>query len=332
MNEMNHATGDGRQPATGATPVPPGAPAPPIPPSDAAIRYVTFIRRLPDGRVQRAIFDLPVEEIATWEQVVDLWGGGEYQAIAKDANHRVIRHYPGRRRWMSFTGEPKPMDVRPRRPADDPRAPVLSAAHPQRQPEPPPVALSSDGNVVSVNGRILRVYVFRERPCVVAEDLMRVLAYDGTTLTTFVRLVCRWLPHVGEVLTDLDLQEFKRAMEVVRGAPVEAGADLFVLYDRGINCFCEAAQNGQLGCYLIHEVIPKLGGSRRALTAPAAPAPEPVAPPARKFKRALTTRVEESDRRIGTIEARVAGLELWTGVPAMPSERGDQEAGRGGQQ
>src|SRR5207248_2594079 len=66
----------------------------------------------------------------TWQQLVDLWGGGEYQAIAKDARHCVIGRYPpDRGKWMSFAGEPKPLVLPPlaRRAVavDDARAPIL---------------------------------------------------------------------------------------------------------------------------------------------------------------------------------------------------------------
>lgn len=94
-------------------------------PEDADIQFVGFIRRTPDGIIKRSPIDYPADEMQLWEQVTDQWGGGEYQAIAKDRNHRVIRHYPTANRWESFDGEPRPM-VKPPRPG----TPTVQAPRP----------------------------------------------------------------------------------------------------------------------------------------------------------------------------------------------------------
>ena len=90
------------------------------------------------GRRSTPRADFPVEQMVTWQQIVDLWGWGEYQAIAKDAQHRVLRHYPPGGKWMSFAGEPKPLVTPPRAPqqvaVDDPRAPILPRAAPPQSP------------------------------------------------------------------------------------------------------------------------------------------------------------------------------------------------------
>ncbi len=62
-------------------------------PEDEDIQFVSFVRRAPDGSVKHSAMDFPAEEMLLWEQVTDLWGGGDYQAVAKDRNHHVI---PGR--------------------------------------------------------------------------------------------------------------------------------------------------------------------------------------------------------------------------------------------
>ena len=105
-------------------------------PGGADIRFVSFVRRLPDGTRKHAPIDFPVEEMVTWAQVVDLWGGGEYQAIAKTENHRVVAHYPTGGKWMAFAGDPKPMvrPLRAPRQVDDPCAPILPAGALPRAP------------------------------------------------------------------------------------------------------------------------------------------------------------------------------------------------------
>ena len=102
-------------------------------PEDADIRFVTFLRRV-DGVLQHCPEDLPRDEVQTWSQVMERWGGGDYQAIAKTDKHVVIRHYPNKGEWMSLDGEPLPFVKRGARQA--------TAAHATRAPEAtaPPAA------------------------------------------------------------------------------------------------------------------------------------------------------------------------------------------------
>src|SRR5262249_14109737 len=97
-------------------------------PEDADIQFVSFLRRTPVAGVKHCPLDFPAAEIQSWEQVVDFWGGGDYQAIAKDKHHRVIRHYP-KLTWQSFEGEPKPL-VKPGTPAPAAPRPVEPPAQP----------------------------------------------------------------------------------------------------------------------------------------------------------------------------------------------------------
>jgi hypothetical protein len=103
-------------------------------PEDADIRFVSFIRRTPGTGVKRCPGDFPASEMQSWQQAVERYGGGEYQAVAKDKNHRIIRHCPNANEWMSFEGQPKPL-VKPG--ALTPRAsrPPVAAV----QPLPPEI-------------------------------------------------------------------------------------------------------------------------------------------------------------------------------------------------
>jgi hypothetical protein len=94
---------------------------------------VTFLRRV-EGVLQHCPEDLPRDEVQTWSQVMERWGGGDYQAIAKTDKHVVIRHYPNKGEWMSLDGEPLPFVKRGARQA--------TAAHATRAPEEtaPPAA------------------------------------------------------------------------------------------------------------------------------------------------------------------------------------------------
>ena len=101
-------------------------------PEDEDIQFVSFVRRAPDGSVRHSSMDFPADEMLLWEQVTDLWGGGDYQAVAKDRNHHVIRHCPAGNKWQSFDEEPRPM-VKPKRQG----APIAQASRP---PDVPPAA------------------------------------------------------------------------------------------------------------------------------------------------------------------------------------------------
>ena len=95
-------------------------------PEDADIRYVSFLRRV-DGVLKHCPEDIPRDQVQSWDQVTDWWGGGDYQAIAKTENHVVIRHYPNKAEWVSLDGEPLPLVKRGPRQA--------AAAHARRAPE-----------------------------------------------------------------------------------------------------------------------------------------------------------------------------------------------------
>jgi hypothetical protein len=325
MNDMKHKNRDHDQQATDPSAAAPGERRPP---GGEVIRYVSFVRRMPDGSLGYAPADFPIEEMGTWEQVAELFGGGTYQAVAKDANHRVVRHYPGSDWWMSFAAEPKPMVWYPRRPTENTRAsdPTGTASEEQgeHRQEPAPIQVTSDGNAVSVNGRILRVYVFRGRPCVLAEDLMRALECDVPDLALLLSVLSRANPHVGEVLTGSDLRELQAMMEVVCGAPVGPIAEVLVLYEEGIDFACEAAQTptgARLRSTLIEEVMPQIGLSDPAAQPPPVPARDSKVPPERSFDPVRRNHPAESERRIASLEARVADLEMVLADLGVPPGR-----------
>ncbi len=120
-------------------------------PEDADIRFVTFLRRV-DGVLQHCPEDLPRDEVQTWSQVMDRWGGGDYQAIAKTDKHVVIRHYPNKGEWMSLDGEPLPFVKRGARQA--------TAAHATRAPEataPPAAPPALPAGMAEVLGAVTKL-------------------------------------------------------------------------------------------------------------------------------------------------------------------------------
>lgn len=89
---------------------------------DADIRFVTFRRRLPDGRIEHCPDEIPAHEIVSWADVTGPWGGGEYQAIAKDQFRREVAWRPrDRDEWILFDFESRPFT-----PTYGPRRIVLS--------------------------------------------------------------------------------------------------------------------------------------------------------------------------------------------------------------
>jgi hypothetical protein len=97
------------------------------------IRFVSFLRRRSDDKIDHCAEDFPAGEIRSWDQVLGPWGGGEYQALGKDTYHRVVARYPEKKdEWAVFDGASKPFTVRdpryqPRPPSAAP-APAVAAA------------------------------------------------------------------------------------------------------------------------------------------------------------------------------------------------------------
>jgi hypothetical protein len=73
------------------------------------IRFLSFRRKLPNGGIEHCPEDIPADEIQSWDDVVRLWGGGEYQAIGKNELGSIVAWYPPLERpWMRFEQEPRP--------------------------------------------------------------------------------------------------------------------------------------------------------------------------------------------------------------------------------
>jgi hypothetical protein len=101
-------------------------------PENRDIHFISFSRRRSDGVIDNSPEDWRAGEINSWAQVVGPWGGGEYKAIGKDKNHRVVAWYPEKRGdWLLFDTESKPFTLR------DPRH--LRHPHPAT-PAPAPLA------------------------------------------------------------------------------------------------------------------------------------------------------------------------------------------------
>jgi hypothetical protein len=75
---------------------------------------VSFCRkRTGDQAMQNCPEDIPARDVTSWAQVVAWWGGGDYKAIAKDANHRMVAWFPSARgEWLTFDGDSKPFTRR----------------------------------------------------------------------------------------------------------------------------------------------------------------------------------------------------------------------------
>jgi hypothetical protein len=95
-------------------------------PESRDIHFISFCRRRSDGAIDYSPEDRLAGEINSWVQVVGPWGGGEYKAVGKDRNHRVVAWYPERSaEWLLFDTEPKPFTLREQR--DRPSPPVAAA-------------------------------------------------------------------------------------------------------------------------------------------------------------------------------------------------------------
>ena len=104
-------------------------------PEHRDIQFVSFRRRRSDGTIDNSPEDIPAGEIHSWDQVVGPWGGGEYKAIGKDKNHRIVACSPEKSgEWALFDGESRPFTFR------DPRSPQ---SPPSAAPTPAPATSPS---------------------------------------------------------------------------------------------------------------------------------------------------------------------------------------------
>jgi hypothetical protein len=106
------------------------------------IQFITFRRRRSgDGKYETCPEDIPASELQSWAEVVALWGGGEYKAVAKNRYHRVLASVPQGSEWMVFDTESKPFTHRnPSRSRHSPPVPPASSGTPSPPPTPAPVA------------------------------------------------------------------------------------------------------------------------------------------------------------------------------------------------
>lgn len=114
-------------------------------PEDRDIYYISLRRRASDGSIETLYQDLLAEHVQSWNAVLRAWGGGEYRAIAKDRDNRIVAWVPeGAGEWIAFLdipakpftlpGERHPL-VRP----DTLVAPRVVEAAPPPPPAPDPV-------------------------------------------------------------------------------------------------------------------------------------------------------------------------------------------------
>jgi hypothetical protein len=110
-------------------------------PESRDIHFISFRRRRTDGRIDNCPEDIRAGEVHTWAQVVGPWGGGEYKAIGKDRNHRVVAWYPEKHgEWLLFDSDSRPFTLRDQRYAHSP--PAAAAAPPA--PLAPPALTPMD--------------------------------------------------------------------------------------------------------------------------------------------------------------------------------------------
>jgi hypothetical protein len=78
-------------------------------PEDRDIVFITLERRDRDGHVERCPEDVPRDDLTSWGQVQEWWGGGDYRAIGKNAQREACAVFPSVERWVHVDGEPRPL-------------------------------------------------------------------------------------------------------------------------------------------------------------------------------------------------------------------------------
>ena len=59
-------------------------------PETRDIQFVSFLRRREGDSPKFAPDEFGADEVTSWAQVYEWWGGGAYRAVAKDKNHAFI--------------------------------------------------------------------------------------------------------------------------------------------------------------------------------------------------------------------------------------------------
>jgi hypothetical protein len=167
-------------------------------PEDADIRYVSFLRRV-DGALKHCPEDIPTNEVQSWDQVWDWWGGGDYQAIAKTANHQVIRHAPGKAEWMSLDGPPRPLVKRG----------AVVAAAPVRAPETAAPAPALPAGMAEVLGVVTKLADRVDR----MQDRMAAPATGGQD---FMTVIMNMQTKAQEAAAGIQQEQIRQAGETSR--------------------------------------------------------------------------------------------------------------------
>lgn len=132
-------------------------------PEDRDICYISLRRRASDGSIETLYQDLLARDILSWSDVLRAWGGGEYRAIAKDRDHRIVAWVPeGAGEWIAFLYVPAkpftlPGERHQRVPPDTLAAPRVVEAAP-----PPPAPDPVNAELVELLGELRRDRLLRE--------------------------------------------------------------------------------------------------------------------------------------------------------------------------
>lgn len=68
------------------------------------IHLITFRKRV-NGKIEYCPEDFPADKFRSWEDVIAILGGGEYQAIAKNERYELVAIAPSAEYWLYFSGE-----------------------------------------------------------------------------------------------------------------------------------------------------------------------------------------------------------------------------------
>jgi hypothetical protein len=132
------------------------------------IRFVTFQRRRPDGKIDNCPEDIPADEIGSWADVIRPFGGGEYKVVGKGKNRKVVARYPAAPdEWLLFDRPPKPFLVRSARRC------ARGVAEPTLVPEPAPAPAPAPTRAEEIAAEVVReLHASRVTPVSSTEGLL----------------------------------------------------------------------------------------------------------------------------------------------------------------
>ena len=183
-------------------------------PETRDIRYISCRRKGADGKVEHSLEDIPADQIVTWADVVRRYGGGEYKAVAKDKNHKIVAWYPAANDgWLLFDLPSAPFPPRDDRASPGRQVAPRTALQQGAAAPAPAVAPAVPVAPASVNDLLLLLLQEQEKTKRMVIDMALRPRAPAPAVTEPVREAA---PHQGSSAVELAPRQDSSVVELMR--------------------------------------------------------------------------------------------------------------------